>query len=38
MQHIQFGSTGLQVSKLCRGTMIFGLQCDEAQGQAILDA
>jgi aryl-alcohol dehydrogenase (NADP+) len=38
MQHTKFGGTGLQVSKLCLGTMTFGLQCDEAQSHAILDA
>ena len=37
MQHTSFGKTGLQVSKLCLGTMTFGLQCDEAQSHAILD-
>lgn len=37
MQHINLGHTGLQVSKLCLGTMTFGLQCDEAQSCAILD-
>ena len=37
MQHTSFGQTGLQVSKLCLGTMTFGLQCDEAQSHAILD-
>ena len=37
MQHTPFGRTGLQVSKLCLGTMTFGLQCDEAQSHAILD-
>ena len=37
MQHTKFGKTGLQVSKLCLGTMTFGLQCDEAQSHAILD-
>ena len=37
MKHTKFGRTGLQVSKLCLGTMTFGLQCDEAQGHAILD-
>ena len=30
MQHVRFGRTGLQVSRLCLGTMTFGLQCDEA--------
>ena len=37
MQYTAFGRTGLQVSKLCLGTMTFGLQCDEAQSHAILD-
>ncbi|MDB5416451.1 MAG: Aryl-alcohol dehydrogenase [Rubritepida sp.] len=38
MQHIKFGGTGLRVSRLCLGTMTFGLQCDEAQSNAIMDA
>jgi 1-deoxyxylulose-5-phosphate synthase len=38
MQHVRFGSTGLQVSRLCLGTMTFGLQCDEATSFAIMDA
>src|SRR6516225_1426425 len=38
MEHIPFGRTGLSVSRLCLGTMTFGLQCDEAQSFAILDA
>jgi 1-deoxyxylulose-5-phosphate synthase len=38
MQHVRFGRTGLQVSRLCLGTMTFGLQCDEAASHAILDA
>jgi 1-deoxyxylulose-5-phosphate synthase len=38
MDHTKFGRTGLRVSKLCLGTMTFGLQCDEAQSHAILDA
>ena len=38
MQHVRFGRTGLQVSRLCLGTMTFGLQCDEAASFAILDA
>lgn len=37
MQHVRFGPTGLQVSRLCLGTMTFGLQCDEATSFAILD-
>ena len=38
MKHVGFGSTGLRVSQLCLGTMTFGLQCDERQSHAILDA
>ena len=38
MQNTRFGRTGLRVSKLCLGTMTFGLQCDVAQSRAILDA
>jgi len=38
MQHVRFGPTGLQVSRLCLGTMTFGLQCDERTSFAILDA
>ena len=38
MQRTKFGRTGLRVSRLCLGTMTFGLQCDDAQSRAILDA
>ena len=38
MQHVRFGRTGLQVSRLCLGTMTFGLQCDESTSHAIMDA
>ncbi len=38
MRHIRFGRTGLQVSRLCLGTMTFGLQCDERASHTILDA
>ncbi len=37
MKHIRLGRTGLHVSRLCLGTMTFGLQCDEAQSFAIMD-
>jgi aryl-alcohol dehydrogenase-like predicted oxidoreductase len=37
MQHIKFGRAGLRVSRLCLGTMTFGLQCDEATSFAIMD-
>ena len=38
MKHTNLGRTGLPVSRLCLGTMTFGVQCDEAQSHAILDA
>lgn len=38
MQHVQLGRTGLPVSRLTLGTMTFGLQCDEDESFAILDA
>jgi len=37
MDHVNLGRTGLAVSRLCLGTMTFGLQCDEVQSHAILD-
>ena len=37
MDHVRLGHTGLLVSKLCLGTMTFGLQCDEATSAAIMD-
>jgi aryl-alcohol dehydrogenase (NADP+) len=37
MRHARLGRTGLSVSRLCLGTMTFGLQCDEATARAILD-
>jgi 1-deoxyxylulose-5-phosphate synthase len=37
MDSTRLGRTGLQVSKLCLGTMTFGLQCDEDTSMAILD-
>jgi aryl-alcohol dehydrogenase (NADP+) len=37
MRHVRLGRTGLSVSRLCLGTMTFGLQCDEAASGAILD-
>jgi 1-deoxyxylulose-5-phosphate synthase len=38
MQYTHFGRTGLQVSRLCLGTMTFGGQCDQAESFAIMDA
>jgi aryl-alcohol dehydrogenase (NADP+) len=37
VRHVRLGRTGLPVSRLCLGTMTFGLQCDEATSRAILD-
>ena len=38
MKQVKFAGPGLRVSNLCLGTMTFGLQCDAAQSNAILDA
>lgn len=38
MQITRLGATGMQVSRLCLGTMTFGYQCDEATSFAIMDA
>ena len=37
MEHVRLGRTGLQVSRLCLGTMTFGYQCDDETSFAILD-
>jgi 1-deoxyxylulose-5-phosphate synthase len=37
MLDVRLGRTGLSVSRLCLGTMTFGLQCDETVSAAILD-
>ncbi|HEY1623411.1 MAG TPA: aldo/keto reductase [Streptosporangiaceae bacterium] len=37
MDHVRLGRSGLQVSRLCLGTMTFGLQSDEATAIAVLD-
>jgi 1-deoxyxylulose-5-phosphate synthase len=37
MQHVRLGRTGLQVSRICLGTMTFGLQIDEQPARAVLD-
>src|ERR1700704_1084185 len=37
MEFSRLGRTGLKVSRLCLGTMTFGVQCDESQSRAILD-
>jgi 1-deoxyxylulose-5-phosphate synthase len=37
VEHVKLGRSGLQVSRLCLGTMTFGLQSDEATAIAVLD-
>jgi len=37
MQHVRLGRTGLNVSRICLGTMTFGLQVDEDVSRTILD-
>lgn len=37
MDHVRLGRSGLKVSRLCLGTMTFGLQCDEPTSFAIMD-
>jgi aryl-alcohol dehydrogenase (NADP+) len=37
MHNKRLGRTGLQVSRICLGTMTFGLQCDEETSRAVLD-
>ena len=37
MQHVSLGRTGLKVSRLCLGTMTFGVQADESAAHAILN-
>ena len=37
MQHVRLGRSGLLVSRICLGTMTFGLQVDEGGSVAILD-
>ena len=38
MKHVQFGRTGLKVSRACLGTMTFGYQSDRDTSFAIMDA
>jgi aryl-alcohol dehydrogenase (NADP+) len=37
MEHVRLGQSGLQVSRLCLGTMTFGLQIDETAAGAVLN-
>ena len=38
METVNLGRSGLRVSRLCLGTMLFGSQCDEPSSFAIMDA
>ena len=38
MDSVRLGRSGLQVSRLCLGTMTFGAQADEATSRSMLDA
>ena len=38
MEYIRLGGSGLQVSRICLGTMTFGLQVDEDRSREILDS
>src|SRR6201987_5906198 len=37
MEHVRLGRAGLQASRLCLGTMTFGLQTEETTAHALLD-
>ncbi len=37
MNTIEFANTGVEVSQMCLGTMMFGDRCDEAESARILD-
>lgn len=36
MQTVEFGKTGVELSEMCLGTMMFGDRCDEAESDRIL--
>lgn len=38
MNYIEFADTGVAVSEMCLGTMMFGDRCDEAESARILDS
>jgi aryl-alcohol dehydrogenase-like predicted oxidoreductase len=38
MKHVPFGDTGVNVSLMCLGTLMFGNRCDEPEADAILGA
>ena len=37
MNYIEFADTGVEVSEMCLGTMMFGDRCDEKESAQILD-
>ncbi len=37
MNTIEFANTGVEISEMCLGTMMFGDRCDEAESARILD-
>lgn len=37
MDHVRLGDSGLKVSRLCLGTMTFGMQCDKTESFKILN-
>ena len=37
MNQIEFADTGVQISEMCLGTMMFGDRCDEAESALILN-
>jgi aryl-alcohol dehydrogenase-like predicted oxidoreductase len=38
MKQVSFGSTGIDVSQMCLGSMMFGGRCDEAESRRVVDA
>lgn len=36
MKYVSFGRTGIELSRLCLGTMMFGGRCDETEADAIV--
>jgi len=38
MKHVVFGGSGIRVSEMCLGTMMFGRRCDEAEADRIVSA
>ena len=38
MQYTKLGATNLKISRLCLGTMNFGIRTDEAESFCVMDA